>query len=128
MNRQVDRQKLATAATKEVAKYIKPGDTVYVIKKHDAHRRIASTFAILVITEGRIKNISALVSSALGAGWDGEHEGVVTNDSYNLLFNLSTTLHGVMGLGNYSYNQNGVAQQPTPDCYAPGKSFITEYL
>lgn len=123
----MDRKEIMLNATKELAKVIRPGDTVYILQKYKSRTSIDRSIAVLVIHEGKIKNVSALVSEALNAKWDGEHEGVVTHDSYNLLFNLSTTLHGTMGAGSFSYSE-GKAPDPTSYCYAPGKSFKSEYI
>lgn len=112
-------------AVKWLAERLPHGCTIYSVLVHRTRNKMKGVVAYLAIIDGKIKNISNLVSDALNLKWD-ERDGVWTGSVYSVVNLLSYAVHGDKDKGRISVT--GVHPKATPKRFKAGYTFEHEAL
>lgn len=114
----------------QLREWMPPGTTVYTVKRHTDRSGIGHVVAVLIVIDGKIKNISGWICETINRKWD-SRDGLWTGSEFDLVQKLSYVLHGEKDKGvpkKYRGEYWPGPKATTPRSYRAGYSLIHQQL
>ena len=106
-------------------KRLRVGSTVYTVRTKQT-RRGGAEHAVLIVTGGKIKNVSSVVTDLLDWHW-ADNDAVAHSSAFDIVQQMSYALHGYESAGR-GRKLGPVPVVPTPKHFKAGYSLVHQIL